>query len=313
MLSSLFGRKTTSDFSDDSYIPQNFALPGKFRPFILNYQNGDLRNKVRESFSSKTESIFWGMINWEKKPQYECKERKNHVRTYEGLEGWIIKFNREDLDVGKDAHLYRVRKAHKIQNLIDANGWQELIVVPKKYLYFHLPSKKWYVIAQKVELGKGSLTPKQAAAAAKIILETGLADVHQGNILFDRNGRVAFIDTEPVTRNLMKKQKISIWNKVYLLQPALIKFNLGLYGTGRLIGLVKNKEGILAIKAVQWEALSKHLIETALKIVGLAIAIRYLGLYPPLTILLQLYLSAKIISLVFDSLSSIAIYNKAVT
>lgn len=296
MFSKMFGVKITTGAVDDSTIPENRRLVQKFDQHILNYNvNPELRIKIREALYDKTTSLFWGFYTKTTQPEYECQTKKNHVRTYKDLEGWMIKFHRQDLDVGEDAFLYRVRKSHKIQAIITQRGWSELAVVPKKYLYYHPQSDKWFVVAEKLGLyDKNYLTATQAALIAVIVFEALLLDIHWGNIKFDSKGRVAFCDTEPPYRKFQKKIKNSTLVKSGLIEYSLFKQTLALLSSNRLIFMTSSRQNM---RAVQWAYLSKSMKDEALKIAVLSALIYFMPAYPPVSSFARFALAVKIMAL----------------
>lgn len=178
----------------------------KFYPSIINRQDFHdeiLKAKVEkafESFSRKT--IF---IN-----------SKPYIFTLPGLENHLIKGRRTDLlgqEFRADVHLYRVRKALRIQKLIKKNGWDDEITIPKKYLYCH--EHCWYVIAERMKPVKKSnptehlfhkLSAKKAKAITTIIFETGFTDLTDNFLNIGKN-KYALIDSEPVIRSSIKTTK----------------------------------------------------------------------------------------------------------
>lgn len=201
-------------------IPSN--LPSKFEPFIL----GNPKCKAPVSVKTAIDSVF----------THPLVDMKGGYVFDAG--NWVLKFTRNDgLMTTPDTHLYRVRKAEKVRKYIADNRLDRELVVPQKYLYWKVDEGRFYVVSQKVdlapevanptpELGEAiraaellasgqmqalvsgaatrALSPLQAKALAELAT-MGLTDLSYNNLFFDRQGRIAVIDTEPVKRALKKK------------------------------------------------------------------------------------------------------------
>lgn len=122
------------------------SLPSKFNESIINrddFGDKDLKNSVEALFQKiENEGLKGTPLG-----------NKDYVRKYDELPGYIIKSKRTDLAsmvVAPDTHIYRVRKARKIQGLIDKYKLSNDIVVPKKFLYFS--GGQWFVIAEELKL-----------------------------------------------------------------------------------------------------------------------------------------------------------------
>lgn len=112
--------------------------------------------------------------------------------------------------------LMRVRGAHLVRNLIQANGWEGQFKVPQKWLYAlpknHLPPQgyetKYYILVEEdMDLLSDSENKAHWASNAvthdllnqvHVLLKTiGLSDCPKpDNIPFSKDGRIAFIDTQ---------------------------------------------------------------------------------------------------------------------
>lgn len=138
---------------------------------------------------------------------------KPFITTSEALPGYVIKRQRTDHlanQVAPDALLYRVRKAEKIRTFLQAQGWESLVKVPHKYLYFDHEIGKWYLIAEKQEnmlevkspLGINNFRVIQALAHLAFV--AGLEDMHHENIRLGANSSAVILDTEPLSRGAVK-------------------------------------------------------------------------------------------------------------
>ena len=154
-----------------------------------------------------------------------------------GVGKWILKHTRTDFITTEDTHLYRVRKAEKVRRYIEANGLQEELIVPKKWICRW--REDFWTVSEKIDLSeevaspiKGfqewvrpeeaaqvggqlnalcnlgkprrEINPTQARALAELSI-LGYTDLTYNNLYFDKAGKVAIIDTEPVKRALKKE------------------------------------------------------------------------------------------------------------
>ncbi len=307
---------------DDTHVPPHHALPVKFNNLILNFANTvgtsshALHVQVKEAFRKEIASYFWGLFSMERDPSYSKKENKDHVRVYSKLDKWLIKGARHDLQVGSDTHIYRVRKAQKIQRVISNHGLQGQVVVPKKHLYY--TNNEWYVVAQKLDLlesnnwlnipGKvdSRVTAHQAQIVARIAIECCITDLHGGNIVLSKDNKIAFIDTEPLERQLMQPIKKSIWTKLWLVNKNDVKFYLGLQGTSIFKRCLDNQQAIRAVKKVELEYVKKYTLTNVLKVAACFAAfilVSYIPI-PAIPTLLRIALSIKISNLAINTLTA---------
>ena len=130
------------------------------------------------------------------------------------LPGWIIKRARHDKvgqrpDYRSDTHLYRVRKAKKINATLIKNGDDSLFVVPKKYLY--TKDNEQVVVAEQMVGQKfqntDRFTPEQTRALTRLVTQGLFTDIHHENFLKREDGKIAIIDTEPVSRGVKKANR----------------------------------------------------------------------------------------------------------
>jgi hypothetical protein len=197
---------------------QPIQLKSKFDPYILNKatdpEKVELHHQLQKIFSSHRPgfdplSAYQGFLPL---------GGKNHVVKHPNLPGWVIKGQRNDqFNFIPDQHIYRVRKATRIQQVIDKHGFTQ-VVVPKKFLYQHEGS--WFVIAQELDLDPNAsitknfsifdkkivkpLTPEQAKEISTICFEGRLNDLGSHNLFYTRDGKIAIVDTEPVNRKTKK-------------------------------------------------------------------------------------------------------------
>lgn len=188
-------------------------LPAKFDQYML---NGNDQNSQKRALRDSLDKIFLGLpvesplrdTSFTKLS--DSSGTKHHVVTHPALDGWIIKAARMDRHAPRmahDTHIYRVRKATKLENLFQSDPSLNSRV-PKKYLY-KLPNGTWIVVVEKLNLqpfDKENVRPHHAKALALALAKTGLADVYSHNVAYDEKGSLVFFDTEPRTRDQKKMQ-----------------------------------------------------------------------------------------------------------
>lgn len=204
-------------------------LPAKFGPHTLGpHNNAELYTKVQQTLRGVLEPI---------------SRSKPYVHTSPNLPGYLIKGKRTDsvgdqLDAAcaaagcaNDLHIYRVRKAAKVQKLIEYYGLQDHVLVPKKYLFWDKDNQNWFVIAEKIDLAgdlpaieaeyktflscentadlseeirrlatdqtqqRREMTAGQVRALAILAMEAGYTDTNPTNVAFTKSGKLAIIET----------------------------------------------------------------------------------------------------------------------
>ncbi len=136
-------------------------------------------------------------------PNYIYKTINYHEQYFQDQLVGIINRNR---------NINRIVVNDKIQQCISLYNLRH-IVVPKKYLY-HIPGKplflddaNYIVVADRLDTFCKScnnhemalhLTPEQEKEVYIVIRFVGYGDAKPDNIMFLKNGKIAFIDTEPI-------------------------------------------------------------------------------------------------------------------
>jgi hypothetical protein len=137
------------------------------------------------------------------------------VASHPKLNGYLIKAYLDDENMGEWAWWKnRVEGAQLVQRSIDSHGYQNLLKVPKKWIY-PLPSKPsskasnprhfillvedMRIVGYKTNLSmyKKKVTKPMLDALYTVIAENLLIDsVYADNVPFAKDGRIAFIDIE---------------------------------------------------------------------------------------------------------------------
>lgn len=142
------------------------------------------------------------------------KEENQIVAEHPMLEGLLIKAlpdaTFKNSILAHDLNLRRVEMAEAIRNVIRKDNLK-YVIVPNKYIY-HIPGtkmelndKNFIVLSEKLNLINveenrklmRNLTYEQKEEVFKVIEKVGLFDARCTNIVITRNGKIAFIDTEP--------------------------------------------------------------------------------------------------------------------
>jgi hypothetical protein len=253
-------------------------LPQKFYPYLLGHES------CPATFKHEIEKVF-------KRP---LKNLKGNYIFDAG--NWIIKKGRTDgLETTPDTHLYRIRKAVKIQKYIQSKGLEQHIMVPKKFLYWHEKESQFYVICEKVALStevpmptsdyekaigssmylaggqvaalaagspRRALTPIQAKAMAELSF-LGYTDLTYNNQYFTLDGRVAIIDTEPHKRGL-KKQFASSKIIFFLGDKSALLAQQSIAGIAKLKLYCSNPNALREVEKVE----KKHVLWSIAKLIG---------------------------------------------
>lgn len=140
-------------------------------------------------------------------------------------------------------NLKRVKIAQELRSIIKERNYHNF-VAPQKYLY-HIPGTSntlydlyYVVVVEKFDLIDAdeskkrlqNLTPAQTEALFSLIEKSGLSDVHFDNIIFTKQGQIAFIDTEP-RRQFSDIPLIGGWLKRFRGKRGVKKFYSRLHRT----------------------------------------------------------------------------------
>lgn len=203
-----------------------------------------------------------------------------------------------------DTHLYRVRKALKVNAYIERNGLQDSLVVPEKYLYWNDKTKEFVTVAPSLDLSdevaapvnkeveskmkiaglteggqavvlyldnpQRKITAKQAKALADLSF-LGCTDWSYNNLFFDKQGRIAVIDTEPQKRAMTKYSYQGIMSFLFGNRSAW-KLNNALAGTAKL-KQVCGGEALKEIEKVERKQVLWHTAKMVAKIAIVCMAI----------------------------------------
>ena len=209
---------------------------------------------------------------------------REYVYSHHDIPKWIVKSNRTGPLAGAmlpDTNAYRVRKARKIERIIEKHKLHDHMVVPKKYTYTD-PTGKTHVIAQKLDIDTNRavskkwnefidlgaipgeskkahtspLTPEQAEGLARCAFDAELTDLSLGNLHLTRDGKVAVLDTEPIKRGWKKKNLCSIFGKIFS-NRNLLTAQQKIIGVGKLKHFCDDTKARKAIDKVENYAMLK--------------------------------------------------------
>ncbi len=202
--------------------PSISNLPTKLRRFLIGDLTCDCPSKLKDTIDAKF--------------QQESLTPLKSTYIWDGGEYVIKGQNADGRLTTADTHLYRVLKAEKIRSYLNKNDLNKYVAVPKKFIYFHEKEKKFYVVAEKMNLSREvakpasteiaynfkqdnlsggqakalhdgaeqrSLTSIQAKTLAELSI-LGYTALSYNNLYFTQEGKVAIIDTEPKKRRLKK-------------------------------------------------------------------------------------------------------------
>jgi hypothetical protein len=203
---------------------QLMSLPAKFNDQVINGSQEPELKRLDQALANLFSQALQPTDLLSEEKGFIILDGKPHVVTHPLLPGWIIKGKRADRASAEDQHIYRLRRAKRLQAVIDKRGFTEF-VVPRKFLY--QTHGQWFVLAEKLELQSDQLEPKaklfastkpllltekQAREAATLIFEGKLEDPH--NLKLTKQGKIALFDTEPIGRlqtKIIKQTMIGKW------------------------------------------------------------------------------------------------------
>lgn len=167
------------------------SLPPKFYPYLLNHKSDEASKKLCNDLND----FFL---------------KKSYIEPIcHSFPGWVIKRKTEGKTA--DQHLYRVRKAEKIQACIKANHLT-CFTVPEKHLFRY--EDQFYVLS---EFMKGEpafisdFSEKEILELTEISLSTYFLDFTH-NFIRLPSRKIAIIDTESRLRSLYKSlPSCSMW------------------------------------------------------------------------------------------------------
>lgn len=264
---------------------QPLNLPSKFAPYILNDQFlGELGN-----LKVQLDAIFQNDKSLSSENGFNpIDPKKPHTVTHPNLGGWVIKGQRNDRFshlTTSDTHIYRVRRAYRIQEAIMKYGLST-VTVPDKYLY--RAGCNWYVIARKLYIHadadisglkpnygnpnrkpaarfKNSIEGFRIAELVILCFKGGLQDVTESNLHQHIDGRIAILDTEPLSRCIKKTSKtLFIPNRIFWGFKKMWNFKDALSNSNRVLQYAHggiNLEPVKQIQKYEYECTIKELIK----------------------------------------------------
>lgn len=188
------------------------AISTKDLDFIASHSlpQGPIKNKLDNIFA-KTSNITKAL----EAAKFKFLKKDNQiVAEHPDLAGFLIKALPEKTFkitiLSNNLNLRRVEIADRITKTIKKHNLSK-VMVPKKYLY-HIPNTKndlndrnYIVVVEKLDLidaqenqkAMKNLTYQQREEILLVIEKVGLFDTRSNNIVFTKQGVIAFVDTEP--------------------------------------------------------------------------------------------------------------------
>lgn len=239
----------------------------KLQPYVLG--SGSEYTSTEEAQQLNT---FFGVQQWINRSRKTTIDNKDNIYTLEGLDGWIIKEGRTDLQTTPDTHLYRIRKAEKLRRLCRSFGFANEVEIPRKYIHIR-PNGQAVVVAQKLDLSdrvvridretadaclpqlqSGSrersiisranngddektvaLTTRQCQILATLAFSNAeFHDISFANLFLTKTGKLALVDTEPVKRAWKKNNLGNRLAKLFFTSKTAIAVIQGLIATAKL-------------------------------------------------------------------------------
>lgn len=297
-------------FAPPPVMPHIAHVPKKFHPYIINHPEfkgpQELKKEAARLFGA-VQDLTWKdqiarplvqllsliQVIQPSTTQQAVSENKPYITTSDALPGYIIKQQRTDgleSRIAPDALLYRLRKAEKIRRFLEKEN-NNLIAVPQKFLYYDNHRGQWYLIAEKFTNLKetpDTEPPLQVLETlAKLAFETGLEDMHRGNIQHSptqvsvgiKINKWCIVDTEPLSRSAKKMIRSKPFSRIWLDTPSLriffalqqVEMLLGNRNYGRLVQNPTQEE-VSAVNDVKREYLQAYFKNSATKAARLILA-----------------------------------------
>lgn len=230
--------------------PQTYQRPpavseelwNELQPFFLPIDH-PARKKLDALFSNgRPSASFKAMEN----AGFKCKPLRNWNNTlvakHPQLKGYIVKLYLDDQQGFLDYPFWvaRIHGAEVIRESIERNGYQNLFVVPHKWIYplpvtdVDVPDRHFILVAEDMQLLSSKEnhdrwksdwpTPYVLKALYTILNDAGLLDsIYVDNIPFTKKGQIAFIDTEHFHKwpvpflqmgHYLNKKRVKVWNEI---------------------------------------------------------------------------------------------------
>lgn len=241
---------------------QPIVLNPKFDSQILNKTSNSFELELKSKFDNIFKNRFSGNLLGAEYGFRLLDESRPHIVEHPDLPGWIIKGQRKDLTGTSDTHIYRVRKALRIQNIIDKYHFTE-VVVPQKFLY--QVNNQWIVAAKKLNLNPNQrlchktvhtfndtytpLSPKAAYELAMICFLGRFEDLKEDNLIYTVDGKIALVDTEP--NNRIRRKKISWLDRIWPFAKTTRDFLFAFVNTEKLQTMCETIEAKQMVRRVQ--------------------------------------------------------------
>ncbi len=178
-------------------------LSSEFNPYLLSHpkcvvdveERQVLQNMVQEMGKAIAENP--GLVSSVGKTHiFDCGE-------------YFLKLQRaknDPIPTAHDTHMYRIIRANQIRKFVKKEKLDGLVVIPDKFLCWSEHLKNFAVLSKKIILcPQDSWTVEKIRALALLTLAK-FVDIHEGNVKFSEDGRIAIVDTEPLDRLLTETE-----------------------------------------------------------------------------------------------------------
>ncbi len=195
----------------------------------------------------------------------------------EGYPNFVLKGPSKDLVIhhiahppSPDQHIYRLRKAKKINEVIQRNNGS-CFFVPRKYLLEH--KGNYFVVAKRITgtplKNINELSSKEKKELFTIILEANYFNLKMKDYIRTSDGRIAIVDTQPFARGVFKLE-LEWYHGGFLSQPFYKKWLKCSLGCATALRVAKTEPLLLnQIKPILWRRVAAFALYTIFTLAAL--------------------------------------------
>jgi len=283
------------------------TLPKNLQPFLL----GSPQSKAPLDLKEKIDAVFakgLQCLNTEDRVMDGIGLLQSRDYVFDAGD-WVLKSARTG-NLGRtpeslqDLLIHRVTQIEMLRSFVTHNKLEEAFHLPQKYLYWNESQRQFYVVAEKLELsdeiakphaeieqlwraegfllggqlkkvGEGAqqrtITALQARSLAQMSF-LGYSDLTYNNLFFDKEGKIAIIDSEPLKKIFYNNLNAS-WLKYVADRSGLVAQH-GLIGTAKLKTYCPTPELLQEVEKVEKSHVLWYTAETITKLVLVVIVFK---------------------------------------
>jgi len=275
------------------------TLPASFQPFLL----GGPQSKAPANLKGEIDTVFSSRLQQLNPDDKVLTANGLMSRDYVFNAGdWVLKSARTG-NLGRtpeglqDMLIHRVAQIEMLRGFVARHKLEGAFHLPQKYLYWHAIDQQFYVVAEKLALSddvatphaeikqswekhgaqfggqlkkmkdgahQRKITPLQARSLAQMSF-LGYSDLTYNNLFFDKEGKIAIIDSEPIKKQFYDNLNAS-WMK-YVSERSGLVAQHGLIGTAKLKTYCPTPELLKEVEQVEKSHVLWYAAETITKLV----------------------------------------------